>query len=159
MDTSRLTAAYTDAIKLYKAGKLDEVRLLESANAMRAGFEMQPVTAISQLSELRDFKFPPGVSAPAYISPAELSANRKRALDAAKLVYIRRGWIVVYQDDNTVQLRLPKSFSWFFAFLWFLLLGIGLLVYLIYYFTKKESLLVLTVDDGPPYKVHETWPH
>jgi uncharacterized membrane protein len=40
-----------------------------------------------------------------------------------------------------------KKFSFLFALLWFLLLGVGLIVYLIYYAGKRDKQVYLTVDE------------
>ena len=60
-----------------------------------------------------------------------------------------QGWVVVSQGENEAQMRKPKSFSFFWAFLWFLLLVFGLLIYIFYYMSKKDQLVYIQVtDDG-----------
>lgn len=59
--------------------------------------------------------------------------------------YVKRGYRVLSKTDTTVQLVKPKEFSFFWALLWFFLWGIGILVYLFYYMSKKDSAVYLEV--------------
>lgn len=45
--------------------------------------------------------------------------------------YVRKGFRVVSQTESTAQLAKPNKFSLLWALLWFLLFGIGLIIYLI----------------------------
>ena len=58
------------------------------------------------------------------------------------------GWILVSQTGNGAQMRKPKQFSFVWAFIWFLLLVFGLLIYLVYYIAKNDELVYLSVQDG-----------
>lgn len=62
--------------------------------------------------------------------------------------YVAKGYRVVSQTETSAQLVRPKTFSFVWAFLWFLLFGVGLLVYILYYATKKDRALYLYVEDG-----------
>lgn len=62
--------------------------------------------------------------------------------------HVRQGYRVVSQTEASAQLVKPKSFSFVWAFLWFLLAGIGLVVYLIYYAAKKDQQVYLYVESG-----------
>lgn len=62
--------------------------------------------------------------------------------------YLKHGFRVISQTDTTAQLIKPKKFSFFWAFIWFLALGIGLLVYIIYYMAKKDQQIYLSVDEN-----------
>ena len=59
--------------------------------------------------------------------------QRREILQREIAKYMRKGFRVVSQTDTTAQLMKPKSFSFLWAFLWFLLFGFGLIVYLLYY--------------------------
>ena len=59
-----------------------------------------------------------------------------------------QGWMIVSSGPTQAQMKKPKSFSFGWALLWFLLLGIGLLVYIFYYMAKKEPLIYIQVTDG-----------
>ena len=72
---------------------------------------------------------------------------RKQALTAAIARYVRQGYRVVNQTDTTAQLVRPKQFSCLWATLWFLVFGIGLLIYIFYYMSKKDDILYLIVDE------------
>ena len=63
--------------------------------------------------------------------------------------YVRQGYRVVSQTGTSVQLVKPKRFSFVWALAWFLVFGIGLVVYLLYYAAKKDKAIYLTVQaDG-----------
>lgn len=63
--------------------------------------------------------------------------------------YVRRGFHVASQTDTTAQLIKPKKFSFWWALLWFLLFGVGLLIYVLYYLAKKDETVYLEVSpDG-----------
>lgn len=62
--------------------------------------------------------------------------------------YVRQGFRVVSQTESSAQLVKPKVFSFVWALLWFLLLGVGLVVYLLYYAAKKDKTVYLTSAGG-----------
>ena len=63
--------------------------------------------------------------------------------------YVRQGYHVVSQTETAAQLVKSKRFSFVWALGWFLLFGIGLIVYLLYYAAKKDKAIYLTVQaDG-----------
>lgn len=61
--------------------------------------------------------------------------------------YADAGFIIVYRDARSAQLRRPKKFSFIFAFLWFWFFGIGLVIYILYYLAKRDEVVYLTLDD------------
>lgn len=73
--------------------------------------------------------------------------ERRTILDQEIGKYIKRGFRVISRTDTTAQLVKPKKFSLLWAFLWFLLIGIGLLVYVFYYVAKKDKTIYLEVDE------------
>jgi hypothetical protein len=74
-------------------------------------------------------------------------AERRAKLDQAIARYSSQGYRVTTRSDTTAQLFRPKKFSFFWALLWFLVFGIGLIVYLLYYAAKKDSVIFLEVDE------------
>lgn len=62
--------------------------------------------------------------------------------------YVRQGYRVISQTETSAQLVKPKEFSFLWAFLWFLVLGIGVVVYVFYYMAKKDKTIYLTVEGG-----------
>ena len=62
--------------------------------------------------------------------------------------YVNQGYRVVSQTDTSAQLVRPKTFSFVWAFLWFLCLGFGLIVYLLYYAAKKDKAVYLASAGG-----------
>ena len=73
--------------------------------------------------------------------------QRKSILSGEIDAYLRKGFRVLNQTDTTAQLLRPKHFSFLWALLWFLLLGVGLLVYLFYYMSKKDEQIYISVDE------------
>ena len=59
-----------------------------------------------------------------------------------------QGWLLVSKTGTGAQMRKPKQFSFLWAFLWFLLLVFGLLIYLIYYISKNDELVYISVQNG-----------
>ena len=53
--------------------------------------------------------------------------------------YVQQGYRVVSDTPAGVQLVKPKKFSLFWAFAWFCLGGVGLVVYLLYYASKRDQ--------------------
>lgn len=79
---------------------------------------------------------------------ATLSLEKRRDILQKEINgYVRRGFRVMSQTDTSAQLVKPKKFSFLWAMLWFLLLGIGLLIYLIYYWSQKDQTVYLSVDE------------
>jgi hypothetical protein len=79
---------------------------------------------------------------------AALSEEERQARLAARVrAMTQAGWVVVQQTPSTAQLIRPKQFSAFWAIAWFLLCGVGVLVYVFYYMGKKDGTAYLTSDD------------
>jgi hypothetical protein len=74
-------------------------------------------------------------------------AERSRLLDEAIQGYLFRGFFVRLRTQTTAQLVRPKRFSFIWALLWFLLFGIGIIIYLIYYAAKRDEGIYLQVDE------------
>lgn len=87
---------------------------------------------------------PAANSIPVPGSPSYRRAILQRQIDS----YVRRGFMVVSQSDFTAQVRKPKQFSCLWATLWFLFFGIGIVVYLIYYTSKSDELVFITVSES-----------
>lgn len=73
-------------------------------------------------------------------------ADRRAILDREVTKYVKRGYRVQSRTDTEAQLVRPKKFSFLWAFLWLLAFGIGLIVYLLYYWSKKDDQVYLVVD-------------
>ena len=61
--------------------------------------------------------------------------------------YVRDGFFVRQRTPTSAQLVRPKQFSFIRAFLWFLVFGIGIVVYLIYYAAKQDEGRYVEVDE------------
>jgi hypothetical protein len=62
--------------------------------------------------------------------------------------YVSQGYQVTAQTETSAQLVKPKRFSLIWAFLWFLALGVGLIVYLFWHVSKRDKTVYLYVEDG-----------
>lgn len=72
--------------------------------------------------------------------------NRQAILGGAIRSYTIKGYRVLDRTETTAQLIQDKKFSGLFALLWFLVFGIGIVIYLIYYAAKRDTILWLEVD-------------
>ena len=61
---------------------------------------------------------------------------------------VRKGYIIQAQTETSAQLVKPKVFSAGWALFWFLMFGIGLVVYLFYYAVKSSGAVYLYVEDA-----------
>lgn len=74
--------------------------------------------------------------------------ERSAILDKEVRKYAERGYRVVSRGVTTAQLVKPKKFSFIWALLWFLVFGVGILVYLFYYAAKQDQTIYLEVDEN-----------
>jgi hypothetical protein len=74
-------------------------------------------------------------------------AERSRILDEEIGEYMREGFFVRQRTASTAQLVRPKKFSFIWALVWFLMLGVGLVVYLLYYAAKQDEGRYVEVDE------------
>lgn len=80
--------------------------------------------------------------------PPVLSMEQRKAILQRTIAdYVSRGFQVVNQTDTSAQLLKKKTFSCLYSILWFLLFGIGLIIYLLYYAAKRDELLYISVDE------------
>ena len=78
-------------------------------------------------------------------SPVGMS-ERSRVLEEEVAQYMSDGFFVRQRTETTAQLVKPKKFSFLWALLWFLVFGIGIVVYLIYYAAKRDEGRYVEVD-------------
>ena len=74
-------------------------------------------------------------------------AERSRELEEEIAHYMHDGFFVRQRSATTAQLVRPKKFSFIWALLWFLVFGIGIVVYLIYYAAKQDEGRYLEVGE------------
>jgi uncharacterized BrkB/YihY/UPF0761 family membrane protein len=74
--------------------------------------------------------------------------ERSNILDDEVRHYVQRDYRVESRTPTTAQLVRPKKFSFLWALLWFLLFGIGILIYVAYYLAKSDQTVYLEVDDA-----------
>jgi hypothetical protein len=80
--------------------------------------------------------------------PRILTIDERRAILQRMIQhYVRQGYHVVNQTDTTAQMLKPKTFSLFWALMWFLMLGLGLIVYLLWYWAKRDQVVYLSVNE------------
>ena len=80
---------------------------------------------------------------------SSMTPNEK--LDTISKLYTNNGYHVTQRDRLGIQLFKKKKFSYLSAFLWFLLLGVGLVIYILYYLVRGDYKETIIVDDN--YKV------
>lgn len=73
--------------------------------------------------------------------------QRQQILSRVIANYSAAGWRVTAQTAASVQMVKPKSFSCLWASLWFLLFGVGILIYAFYYWSKRDETVFLSVDE------------
>lgn len=69
-------------------------------------------------------------------------------LDAKIRRYVRKGYVVQSQTDTSAQLVKPKKFSFLWAFVWLMFFGVGILVYLLYYWAKRDHVVYLSTGSS-----------
>jgi hypothetical protein len=78
----------------------------------------------------------------------ELSLEKRKELLEREIgIYGKRGFHVVTRTDTTAQLMRPKHFSCLWATLWFLVFGVGLLIYAFYYLSKSDEVVNIFIDE------------
>lgn len=74
--------------------------------------------------------------------------QRGAILNAEIRRYVSNGYRVQSATSTTAQLVKPKKFSFFWALVWFLIFGVGILVYFAYYLAKKDRTVYVEVDES-----------
>lgn len=79
-----------------------------------------------------------------------VEGGAKKKIDALVAKMAKIGFMVHHREDEQIQLKRKKSFSFFAALSWFLLFGVGLIIYLIYYMSKRDTMRTFTYaeDEG-----------
>ena len=81
------------------------------------------------------------------MSVQELSIERRRDILQKEIGrYIRKGFRVVSQTDTSAQLVKPKRFSLLWAIIWLILAVLPFILYLLWYLSRKDQVVYLTVD-------------
>jgi hypothetical protein len=82
-------------------------------------------------------------------NPAWLISQAPKDLKAQIHAAVLQGFTVASQTKTTAQLIRPKKFSCLFATLWLFVFGIGFLIYLFYYLSKKDDAIYLDITTQP----------
>ena len=82
---------------------------------------------------------------------AELSDGLDRTIQ----YWASKGYTLQTRTTTTAQLVKRKKFSGFFAFLWFLCFGVGIVVYLLYYLSKRDRWVYVSIDRYGKWAVTE----
>jgi len=61
--------------------------------------------------------------------------------------YLKQGFQIKFKDEKRVQLVKRKHFSFGWALFWLLFMGIGLLVYIIYYLAKSDEVVTINLTE------------
>lgn len=76
----------------------------------------------------------------------ELSTEQRQAILKKEITqYVGEGWIVINETGTSANLVRKKKFSFWWALLWFLLLFVGLIVYIFYYMSKNDETAYISV--------------
>ncbi len=78
--------------------------------------------------------------------------QRRAILEREINGYLSRGFQVQSQTETTAQLVKPKRFSLLWAVLWLFVFGVGLVLYLLYYLSKKDETIYLEVGGAGQIK-------
>lgn len=83
-----------------------------------------------------------------------LSLDQRKGILARSIInYAKSGFRVTFQTDTTASLVRPKTFSCLWACLWTIFFGVGLIFYLIYYWSKHDDTAYMSVDEYGQVKV------
>ncbi len=75
--------------------------------------------------------------------------QRSAILDEHITKYVQQGYQIIARTPTTCQLVKQKKFSFFWALIWLIIgVGIGFLIYLAWYMSKKGGSVYLQVDAG-----------
>lgn len=136
--------------QLYKEetqnGKLKaEIKELLSTKAL-SRYEAEELIQLNVLNE---------ISRPRKIRPLEIKriAQNHNMLPSEKLdlishLYMLNGYEILDRDRLEIKVKRKKKFSYMSAFLWFLLLGVGLVIYILYYLFKGDDFETITIADN-----------
>ncbi|MHB8481279.1 MAG: hypothetical protein ACYDBV_00875 [Nitrospiria bacterium] len=73
----------------------------------------------------------------------------QKGLESAIQYYLQKGFRIIRQTDDSVQLLKPKEFSFPIALLGLFLFFIGFIIYMLIYLNEKDETVYLTVGtDG-----------
>jgi hypothetical protein len=72
--------------------------------------------------------------------------EQKTIIENAISYFLRQGYFVNSQTDNSVQLVKPKKFSFLLAIIFLLLSGLPLIIYVLYYLSQETETLYIRVD-------------
>ncbi len=86
-------------------------------------------------------------------------SERADILSHEIMKFTNQGFRVVSRTDISAQLVKPKEpFDFLIALLWFLLLVVGLLIYILYHFSKRDEAIYLVVSKTGKVLVSGTTP-
>lgn len=75
-------------------------------------------------------------------------------IDNLVAFYSAKGFAVTNRSGNQVQMVRKKKFSFWWALAWFLLFGVGVIIYLLYYLAKRDDVRTYTLPgDAEPKDV------
>ena len=79
----------------------------------------------------------------------EFSTEQRQAILKTEIArYVGQGWVVINETGTSANLVRKKKFSFWWALLWFLLLFVGLIVYIFYYLSKNDESVYISVGSA-----------
>ena len=143
---ARLISAWSPLARLFALGCLLIVLLMCAglgAFLTSSEFTRIRLSRSSSLVDLREAAFEKTQSE----TGIEIPLNERSEILSNEIAkYARTGYQVVTRTETSAQLIKPKEFSFVAAVLWFLLFGIGLLIYLFYYMAKRDQAVYLVIS-------------
>ena len=85
-------------------------------------------------------------------------AERTEVLEGEIQTWSRDGYVIVDRSATTAQMSRKKAFSCLAATLSFLFFGIGFLIYMFWYLSKRDEIIYLSVDANGKGKVEGNVP-
>jgi len=76
---------------------------------------------------------------------ADEDCSREDKINNIINLYTNEGYTVDYRSEDAVQFIKKKHFSLIWALLWLCFWGFGLIVYLLYYASKKDTVIHLAI--------------
>lgn len=139
-------------------GLCKSCNIVKNANSMKDGvcFECDPsldsnnrtIEDIEKAQEELDQRFKKGDFTIYDIENIKISRvlDSEQKLDVISDLYIKEGYEQELRTERELKMIKRKKFSFLWSVLWFLFFGIGLLIYIFYYMSKKDEIIYIRID-------------
>lgn len=139
-------------------GLCKSCNIVKNANSMKDGvcFECDPsldpnkqtLKDIEKAQEQLDQRFKKGDFTIYDIENIKISKvlDSEQKLDVISDLYIKEGYEQELRTERELKMIRRKKFSFLWSVLWFFFFGIGLLIYIFYYMSKKDEIIYIRID-------------